>query len=250
MTVDHSGLEDQANGFAEDLTSTVRALVADCDRFAASALADDEEGSGRISVQQVPNTGVPLKVRGDPLLPLTVSIFCSWDAPGRYIVVDNSEFKVYAGAKAKGEPLFRYDYVRWPGDDMPGAHLQVHGHRDAVAHVMSRAGTNTRRGRSRAESDAVPRMSELHFPLGGQRFRPCLEDVLEMLVNEFGVDCTSEGLEALRAARQRWRGIQLATATRDTPEHAIRALEELGYTVTWTEQKAEPTGTPWKARLL
>ncbi|NMO88209.1 hypothetical protein [Actinomycetospora sp. TBRC 11914] len=74
-------------------------------------------------------------------------------------------------------------------------------------------------------------MSELHLPLGGPRFRPCLEDVLEMLVNEFGVECTPEGLTALRDAREQWRGVQLATATRDAPEHAIRALAELGYSV-------------------
>ncbi|MCD2191008.1 hypothetical protein [Actinomycetospora soli] len=163
-----SSLEEQANQFADDLTATVKTLVPGCDRFEAAVLTD-EQGRGRISIRQSPDTGVPLKVDGEPLLTLTVLMFLSWDAPGQYPAVDNSEFKVWQGAKAKGEPLFRYEYERWPNPDKPGAHLQVHGHRDAITHVMSRAGTGTRRGRRRAESDAVPRMSELHFPLGGPR---------------------------------------------------------------------------------
>ncbi|MCD2191004.1 hypothetical protein [Actinomycetospora soli] len=71
-----------------------------------------------------------------------------------------------------------------------------------------------------------------------------------MLVNEFGVDCTSDGLAALRDARESWRGVQLATATRDAPQHAIRALRELGYTVTWSGGGDEPAGTPSKTRSL
>ncbi|NMO88208.1 hypothetical protein [Actinomycetospora sp. TBRC 11914] len=76
-------LEGQVNAFADDLTATVRALVPGCDRFEAGVLAADDDGSGRISVRQTPNTGgVPLKVNGEPLLTLTVSMFLLWDAPG------------------------------------------------------------------------------------------------------------------------------------------------------------------------
>lgn len=223
-------LRSQAEAFAGDLTGTVEALVPGCDAFRAEVLPDPG-GGGRMVVTQSPNTGVPLSVDREPLLTLKVAYYCSWDAPRRYIAVDKSEIKVFAGTEARGEPLFRYEYERWPYPDMAGAHLQIHAHRDGITHVMSRAGRGSRRGRARAGRDAVPAMSELHFPLGGPRFRPCLEDVLEMLVAELGVDCTPAGREALRDGRVGWRQTQLATATRDDPASAIGALRELGYTV-------------------
>jgi hypothetical protein len=46
-------------------------------------------------------------------------------------------------------------------------------------------------------------MSDLHFPVGGSRFRPSLEDVLDMLVRELGVDHEPGWRDALaRAASQ------------------------------------------------
>jgi hypothetical protein len=92
----------------------------------------------------------------------------------------------------------------------------------------------------------VPAMRELHFPVGGPRFRPCLEDVLELLVVEFGVDCSDEGREALRRGRVTWRTLQLATAVRDSPDIAVGTLRELGYTVTWTGEGDPPAGSPHK----
>ena len=34
----------------------------------------------------------------------------------------------------------------------------------------------------------MPQFSDLHIPLGGPRYRPCLEDLLEFLIVEFGLD--------------------------------------------------------------
>lgn len=97
---------------------------------------------------------------------------------------------------------------------------------------MARSGEGTRRAKERRNSDEVPRLDELHFPLGGHRFRPCLEDVLEMLVEEFGVDCNLEGRETLRKGREHWRRRQVGTVVRDAPEEAIKMLSQLGYEVT------------------
>ncbi len=136
--------------------------------------------------------------------------------------------------------MFRYEYVRDPGRDHPGAHLQIHAHRDGISHAMSRVGSSTRRARRRASSGDVPRMSELHFPVGGPRFRPCLEDVLGMLVSEFGVDCDDEGRETLASAREVWRRQQVRTVVRDAPTEAIASLVALGYTVTSPAQGQHP----------
>jgi hypothetical protein len=80
------------------------------------------------------------------LLNLTAEYYCIWDSPGQFLAVDESAVKVYAGAKAAGEPLFRYEYTRTTTGDVPGAHVQIHGHRDALAFVMTRAGSGSPRG--------------------------------------------------------------------------------------------------------
>lgn len=74
-------------------------------------------------------------------------------------------------------------------------------------------------------------MSEIHFPVGGSRFRPSLEDVLEMLIDEFGVDSPSDFRENLRKGRIDWRQIQLKAAVRDDPASAVEALKALGYDI-------------------
>jgi hypothetical protein len=224
-------LEEQAQQFAADLTETVKHLVPDCSPFHARTLTDSV--AEKMAVRQEPDTGVPLMVSGDALLTLKVSYACCLDGHQRYLAVDESKIAVYAGAKAQGEPLFRYEYQRQTASDLPAAHLHLHAHRDAFAHVMSRAGESTSRGRRRARADAVPRLNELHFPLGGHRFRPCLEDVLEMLVTEFGVDSTAKQLRELTAGRERWRRKQLRSVVRDAPLEAVEVLRTMGYTVDW-----------------
>jgi hypothetical protein len=221
-------LAEQAQRFAEQLTETVRAIAPDCPSFSALVIEPD---ALRFVVRQEPDTGIPLCVEGDPLLTLKVRYACSLDRYEHHLAVDDSHVKVYAGAQASGEPLFRYDFVRRVQSDIPTAHLQIHAHRDALAYVMSRTGSASDRGRERQNSPAYPRMAELHFPVGGARFRPCLEDVLDMLVRELGVDCTPEGREALAEGRRVWRETQLGSAVRDNPAHAAQTLRELDYQV-------------------
>ena len=74
-------------------------------------------------------------------------------------------------------------------------------------------------------------MQDLHFPVGGHRFRPALEDVLEMLIDEFGVDKSGDTLERLQAARVRWRRTQTRAAARDAPGAAAESLRAMGYVV-------------------
>lgn len=178
-------LGEQAQAFADRLTNSVHAVAAECKSFTSKAIHTGD-GPERFGVLQEPDTGVPLTVDGATLLTLKVKYFCTWDGHEQFLAVERSDVKVFAGDVATGEPLFRYEYVRKPGRDHPGAHIQVHAHRDAIAHVMGNVGRSTTRARRRAHEDDPPRMSDLHFPVGGPRFRPCLEDVLEMLVCELG----------------------------------------------------------------
>jgi hypothetical protein len=224
-----SSIESQAESFATELTATVRALVPDCRPFEALVNLDRGDAAGRFSVRQYPETGIVLTVDGEPLLTLVVQFHCEIDSVGRYLAVHSSKIKVMAAGDA--EPLLRYEFLRDAVGDMPSAHIQIHAHRDAFTYVMARAGERSDRGKRRSRRPVVPRLEHLHLPVGGPRFRPCIEDVLEMLVQEFGVDRPDGALQALRAGRESWRRKQIASVVRDAPEDAARVLRELGYDV-------------------
>ncbi len=241
-----TSLEAQARAFAEELTATVSTLAPSVSTFRARALASGDRE--RFAVTQEPDTGIPLRVEGEPLLTLKVRYECALDGVERYLAIDESDIKVYPGTKAAGEPLFRYHYRRAAHGDLPSAHLHIHAHRDATTYVMSGAGQATHRGKHRARSGDVPHLYELHFPLGGHRFRPCLEDVLEMLVVELGVDSTPEGLESLRAGREEWRRKQLRSVVRDDAAEAADVLRSLGYEVRWRRKGSPPGRHPSRHR--
>ena len=67
--------------------------------------------------------------------------------------------------------------------------------------------------------------------MGGHRFRPCVEDVLNALVVEFGVDRVPGWERAVQEGREQWRRTQLRAAVRDCPEEAAVALAQLDYQI-------------------
>lgn len=248
-----------ARDFAADLTRTVRAVAgSDCPQFVADT-PQNPQGTGQsvVLVFQEPADGIALKVNGDPLLTLTVEFRCAWDGHGTYLAVVWSRVAVFGRDDFSREPLMRYEYVKDMGPRLPAAHLQVHGVHEALTEVMSDAGPGSPRGKRRQRKAAggeLPSLSELHLPLGGHRFRPCLEDILAVLVEEFGVtppDGDREAaLEALADGRETWRRTQVGAAVRDAPDEAIRVLEELGYTVALQDGKQEPAGQMARLRAL
>jgi hypothetical protein len=74
-------------------------------------------------------------------------------------------------------------------------------------------------------------MSSLHIPVGGSRFRPCLEDFIQFLICECKFDARPGWREQVETGRERWRRRQAATVVRDMPEEAARVLRDLGYIV-------------------
>jgi len=219
-----------AERFAEDLRSTLRGVVAgdDVGTFRVRPTATPRS---RLMVEQKPPDGIPLAVDGFVVLRLRASFECGWDHTGRFLAVRRSTMA--AVAEGTEEPLFRYDYDAGSDEKVPVAHRNVHGHRDELVFAMMASGHRLR-GRARTSAvrrGTVPRVSTLHFPLGGHRFRPSFEDVLEMLVREFGLDTRPGWRAAVCAGRTRWRAVQLRAAVRDDPVGAAEALGDLGYAV-------------------
>lgn len=102
----------------------------------------------------------------------------------------------------------------------PSAHWQVYAERgDLVLALANRCVGATELG-------------ALHIPVGGARFRPCLEDVLQFAIDDLGVDALGGARRVLDVSRYEWRVRQLKTTVRDAPREASEALRDLGYIVT------------------
>lgn len=71
--------------------------------------------------------------------------------------------------------------------------------------------------------------------MGGPRFRPCLEDIIEVAIDEFGLDHKPTHKRVLTQGRSRYRLDQLRTSVRNEPETAVTVLRELGYKVSESE---------------
>ncbi|WGP07716.1 hypothetical protein QFE97_08090 [Bacillus subtilis] len=237
LEIERTSLETQATDFAQRLTKTVRAVAPQCDPFKALNI----EGTPRVSVRQNPSVGIPLAVGGQPFLNLKVDYRCCLDRDGDFLAVEKSKIEVVPMAGTG--PIFRYEYDRNSGK-VPSAHMHVHAHRDAFTFLMAKAGQSTRRARLRADANAVPSLQSIHFPLGGHRFRPCLEDVLETLIEEFGVDKQEGTMAALKDGRAEWRRTQTRAVVRDDPASAIDVLRNLGYDVEWASE-GDPPSVRW-----
>lgn len=139
-----------------------------------------------------------------------------------FLTVDKSSYRLQTSER---ESIVSYDFVRNPSNNYPEAHLHIRGECSSLAEL---AGV----------SSADRRFSKLHLPVGGRRFRPCLEDIIEF--------CIVEGLvlphnpsrkEVVDAKRERFYRRQLKAAVRRHPEEAAFALSRMGFSVSGPEHE-------------
>jgi hypothetical protein len=129
-----------------------------------------------------------------------------------------STFGLYADADAESV-VCHYDYDREPDHPYPAAHVQVAGESPALGALCQQLGKDLQLGR-------------LHLPVGGRRFRPSLEDLIEVLISE-GIATGRTGWEGAIAKHRDWyHRKQLGAAVRRAPATAVQELERLGYRVT------------------
>jgi hypothetical protein len=172
---------------------------------------------------------IPVRIDGQRCLSLHVQHFCCWDRENKYLAADRADVHVFFDGVT--DPLLRYEYVR-SSEDPPGAHLQVHAHRDEMAYLLRLAEKKKGRPYKQMRRQKLPRLSEMHFPVGGHRLRPALEDVLLLLEREFAIDVEEGWRKVVEEHLREWRTLQVRAAVRDAHESAAAALRELGYTVT------------------
>lgn len=230
-------LNERAEEFAQELTDTFAGVFGGgcMPKFVAEASPKSEARTTRVLVHTEDSQEICLTITGEHALTLVCEFQCVWDHQGRYLKVRRAS--IHVSSVTETTPLFRYEFE----DEMqqarlPCAHLHVHAHRDEFLFTMLRSQRGKPSSRTKAATgvfkSSPPRLSNVHFPLGGPRMRPCVEDVLQMLVAEFEVDTVDGASEALRDGRARWRRRQIGTAVRDAPGEAVRVLREMGYQVT------------------
>ena len=185
----------------------------------------------RSIIQPADGRALPLYAKAQHLADMKISIACALDSSGRYLAVEESMFNLVAVLDRT--PVLRVHYRRDQGS-RPSAHVHVHGHRGALSHLLSQAG-----------HESPHDISSLHIPVGGSRYRPCLEDFIQFLICECNFDSLPGWRVQVEAGRERWRCRQAAAVVRDVPEEAARVLRELGYTV----QAPDPLPQPRAAAL-
>ncbi|KAB1647103.1 hypothetical protein F8O06_00520 [Pseudoclavibacter sp. CFCC 14310] len=175
--------------------------------------------------------GIELRVDDKPAFRFEIDYRLVTNTRGDWLKVQRSSFAVVPDGT--GAPFFRYDFDV-DARSVPRAHLNVHGHRDDMIEAL--LGGTSSRSKSRRQrylkEGRLPRLSNFHFPLGGQRMRPCIEDVLEVVASELNIDVRADFEQVLQNGRERYRRKQLQAAVRDSPSAAAEALASLGYDVT------------------
>lgn len=230
-----SAPEVQSQAFAQRLSDAVSAFVDKTIPFKATE-------SGSRFVVSDDTSGIVIRLGDKGTLTLEINYRCKLDDAGRYLKVLRSKVAVYAGSRPKGDPLFRFEYVHEPGDGLPASHFHVHAHRDQFTRVMTLAaisGAAQRQVAPEAELESA-RMSRIHFPTGGHRFRPTVEDILQLIAEEFGAHPGPRWPQVLHTNRVQWRRQQTGAAVRYCPSEAVRVVEELGYCVQTPEDGPAP----------
>ncbi|WP_314453229.1 hypothetical protein [uncultured Microbacterium sp.] len=223
-----AGLRLKAADFAQQMQDTIAGVLPG--DFQMVSIAHGERFVIRADGESALEQRIPLMVDGDPLASLSVQVHLGLDSSKSYLKA--WLVKLAVNSTLDRTPLVRYEFDAKVSVSAPLAHWHVHADRGALSHLLGRAHA------VRPEAVRKPHeLSSLHFPVGGERFRPCVEDVLEFLVREFGVDHKDGWSDAIRMGREQWRRMQFRSTVRDLQSEAAQVLRDHGWTV---EAPGEP----------
>lgn len=108
----------------------------------------------------------------------------------------------------------------------PVAHWQFHGERGAMSFILARTHQAGRHVTTPVS------LSALHFPTGGRRFRPGVEDFIQFLIQDCGFDSLDGWRQELENGRELARRFQVRTIAQDFPAEVAEALKDKGWDVT------------------
>lgn len=222
-------LAARASGVVRDLQQVVDGVLPDHGvRF-----VEHRKGGG-ILIRPVTVSGdltpIPLFMAGRRTATAVVRFSLSVESSTGRFVTETSQFRL--AADTDRDPLVRLEYDR-AVTRAPAAHWHVHAERGAFTEMLAKAAAS---GRGREPS----RISSVHYPVGGHRFRPSFEDFLVFLVEECGFDARPGWRTAVAESRARWQSMQARLLAHDRPLDVAAGLRELG----WQIQPPPPTMPP------
>jgi hypothetical protein len=216
-------LEDQARDFANRLSDLLNRTICDGIRLRTFLRTDGRQGWVGYQTSKAapfPGEAIPVTVSASPpKLFLHIIQTLELDKEGGlFLVVRSSSYGVCLDPSLE-TTVVHFDYDRAPGNAYPLAHVQVAGESSALGELCERTGSDLSLG-------------QLHLPVGGKRYRPSVEDVVEMLVVEgLAQPRDDKWLHVLEEHRERWHALQLKSVVRRDPEVAAEELDRLGYGV-------------------
>ncbi|MFE2794592.1 MULTISPECIES: hypothetical protein [Actinomycetes] len=199
-------LSSLARGFARQLQDSLNSTIAQHVKLKAALRPTSPVGpvftvgSGLSAANTTQPTGFPLGItKKKPRIWMNLSYQVRMDEEQKYLMVHSSYCGIFADA-ALETCLCHFDYER-DKEHYTSAHIQVYGASPALE-ILNR------------EGDEKRPLEKLHFPVGGSRFRPCLEDIIEFLVQERLTDGRSGWQEIVKSGRDQFHRSQLRAAMR------------------------------------
>jgi len=224
--IDPQAVHDQGAEFALRIMETLARILPSGD-LGFNAVATAGKHQAYVVVSQAEDLGLSLTVNGRRVARLLVEYRCTLSDASKMLAVKKSIFKV--NLEESSFPMFALDFVHDSRSDAPAAHWNVYANRKDVTRALQQAGSSRRGSRNRRSArKASGVVGAMHFTVGGHRFRPCLEDVLDMLWSEIGIDVRDTARDAINEGRRSWRKVQLAAAVSDDPQTAVSELVRLG----------------------
>ena len=226
--------DDPLRAYVEEFVDTLNELVGGVldtsARFNAEFVADQRQAIVQppySEADKVPT--IPLIRAADnaesPVLFLGVTYKVGMDTKATHLQVLTSTISLrvdVTGGQRFPRPLVRVEYDR--AQLRPGrtaAHVHLHANSPEMAWVFG------------SSDQAAPDLHALHFPVGGRRFRPTLEEFLLFLDREGLFNDWKDGWKPkLIQSLEAWERLQARATARQFPEEAVGALEALGYNVT------------------
>lgn len=222
-------LRSAADTFTNRLNKLVQSTLDTRGRFTFLVTDDGRRAIVRATDHRAREfEGLPLLRSNDdpdaPTLVLWTRFIVELDAEDAHLRVANSTFGLWVdttGGRTDPRPLVRIEFDRRRiAGDHAAAHVHLHAHSPELAWLYGSSG------------QPAPDLHSLHFPVGGPRFRPTLEEFIlfldrEGLYNDFKRGWKRVVLDSLRE----WEEIQASSTARRFPDAAADSLSRLGYTV-------------------
>ncbi|QGU03029.1 hypothetical protein CKALI_10900 [Corynebacterium kalinowskii] len=146
------------------------------------------------------------------------------DRNRQHLTVQYSKFEL----RVHTSPGVRFEYER-EKNNVPAAHIHFSGMGGLLTPALMKNFSGRNKGKGKAKKGG--QIQSVHFPVGGHRFRPSLEDFLYFVIEECGFTGLHGWEKKLQDSRNVWFDHQLSASVRDHPEHAAEALRKLGYKV-------------------